>query len=36
MHLFLSFPPRYSISKVVGILKSISASKVFQEFPGVK
>ena len=36
IHLFLSFPPRYSISKVVGILKSISASKVFQEFPGVK
>jgi putative transposase len=36
IHLFLSFPPRYSISKVVGILKSISASKVFQEFPEVR
>ena len=36
MHLFLSFPPRYSISKAVGILKSISASRVFQEHPEVK
>ena len=36
IHLFLSFPPRYSISKVVGILKSISASRIFQEFPDVK
>ena len=36
VHLFLSFPPRYSISKVVGILKSISASVIFQEHPEVK
>ena len=36
VHLFLSFPPRYSIAKVVGILKSISASRVFQEHPEVK
>ena len=36
IHFSLSFPPRYSISKVVGILKSVSASKVFQEFPEVK
>ena len=36
VHIFLSFPPRYSIAKVVGILKSISASRVFKEFPGVK
>ena len=36
IHLFLSFPPRYSISKVVGIFKSISASKLFQEYPEVK
>jgi len=36
VHIFLSFPPRYSISKVVGILKSISASVVFQEHPEVK
>ena len=27
VHIFLSFPSRYSITKVVGMLKSISASK---------
>ena len=36
VHIFLSFPPRYSISKVVGMLKSISASVVFKEHPEVK
>ena len=36
VHIFLSFPPRYSISKVVGMLKSISASVIFREHPGVK
>ena len=36
VHLFLSFPPRYSISKVVGMLKSISASVIFKEHPEVK
>ena len=36
VHLFLSFPPRYSISKVVGMLKSISASKVFKSHPEVE
>ena len=36
VHIFLSFPPRYSISKVVGILKSISGSVIFQEHPEVK
>ena len=36
VHLFLSFPPRYSIAQVVGMLKSISASEVFEEFPEVK
>ena len=36
VHILLSFPPRYSISKVVGILKSISGSKIFKEFPKVK
>ena len=35
VHLFVSFPPRYSIAKVVGILKSISASRVFQDYPEV-
>jgi len=32
----LNFPPRYSIVQVVGMLKSISASEVFEEFPEVK
>jgi putative transposase len=36
VHLFLSFPPRYSIGKVVGLFKSISASEIFEEFPSVK
>ena len=34
--IFLDFPPRYSIAKVVGILKSISASQVFEEFPQLR
>src|SRR3989304_5994658 len=36
VHVLLSFPPRYSISKVVGIIKSISSSKIFAEFPKIK
>ena len=36
VHLFLNFPPRYSIAKVVGILKSISASELFKEFPELR
>ena len=36
VHLFLDFPPRYSIATVVGILKSISASQVVEEFPQLK
>ena len=36
VHILLSFPPRYSISKVVAILKSISSSKIFSEFPEVR
>ena len=36
IHILISFPPRYSVSKVVGILKSISGSKIFNEFPKVK
>ena len=35
VHIFLSFPPRYSISKVVGMIKSISASVIFKEYPEV-
>jgi len=33
VHLFVSFPPRLSISEVVGKLKAISAKAIFEEFP---
>lgn len=36
VHIFLSFPPRYSVAHVVGMLKSISASEVFDKFPVVE
>ena len=36
IHILLSFPPRYSIAKVVGIIKEISSSKVFEEYPKIK
>jgi putative transposase len=36
IHILISFPPRYSISKVVGIIKSRSGSMIFEEFPRVK
>ena len=36
VHIFLSFPPKYSISKVVGILKAVSAREIREEFPKVK
>jgi putative transposase len=36
VHILISFPPRYSVSQVVGILKSISGSKVFEEFPKIR
>jgi putative transposase len=36
VHIFLSFAPRYSISRVVGIIKSISAKEVFRQHPEVK
>ena len=36
IHLFVSFPPRYSIARVVGLFKSISASVLFKEFPELK
>ena len=36
VHVFLSFPPRYSIARVVGMLKSISASVIFAKHPEVK
>jgi putative transposase len=36
VHLFCSFPPRYSIAQVVTRFKSLSAKAVFREFPQVK
>ena len=36
IHVLISFPPRYSIAKVVGIIKGISGSKIFEEYPKVK
>ena len=36
VHLFCSFPPRYSIAQVVTRFKSLSARAVFREFPQVK
>ena len=36
VHVFLSFPPRYSIARVVGMMKSISASVIFEEHTEVK
>jgi putative transposase len=36
VHLLISFPPRYSVSKAVGIIKSISGSRIFKEFPKTK
>jgi len=35
VHLFIGAPPRYSPSEIVQIMKSISAKKLFQEFPEV-
>jgi len=36
VHLFLSAPPRYSPAEIVQIIKSISAKRVFKQFPEVK
>jgi len=36
VHLFLSFPPKFSIAKAVGTFKSISASVLFKEDPELK
>ena len=36
VHRFLSFPPRYSISAVVGLLKAVSAKEIREEFPEVR
>ena len=36
VHLFLSAPPRYAPSEIVQMMKSVSAKKVFQEFPTLR
>lgn len=36
VHLFCSFPPRYSIAQVVTRFKSLSARAIFREYPEVK
>jgi len=36
VHIFLGFPPKYSISDVVKSLKGSSARAIFQRYPEVK
>jgi putative transposase len=36
VHIFCTFPPRYSISQVVTRLKSLSARATFREFPTLR
>ena len=36
VHILLSFPPKYSISKVVEVLKSVSSTIIRKEYPNVK
>ena len=36
IHVLISFPPRYSIAQVVGIIKGKSGSKIFEEYPMLK
>jgi putative transposase len=36
VHIFLSLLPRYSIARLVGILKSISVRGIFERFPELK
>ena len=36
IHILLSFPPRYSIAQVVGIIKGKSGGKIFEEYPMLK
>lgn len=36
VHILMSFPPKYSIGKVVRTIKSISARELFREFPRIK
>ncbi|TES90848.1 MAG: IS200/IS605 family transposase [Candidatus Cloacimonadota bacterium] len=36
VHIFLGFPPRYSIGDIVRIIKSTSARKIFRRYPELK
>ncbi len=36
IHVLISFPPRYSIAQVVGIIKGKSGSKILEEYPKLK
>ena len=36
IHVLISFPPRYSIAQVVGVMKGKSGSKIFEEYPKLK
>ena len=36
VHVFLSFPPKYSIGQVVGLLKAVSAREIRAGFPEVR
>jgi putative transposase len=36
IHVLISFPPRYSIAQVVGIIKGKSVSKILKECPKLK
>ena len=36
VHLYVSFPPRLSISRVVNILKSLTSIQIFREFPALR
>jgi putative transposase len=36
IHLLLSFHPKYSIGQVVRLFKSVTAKRVFENYPGLK
>jgi len=36
IHILISFPPRYSIAQVIGIIKGKSGSRIFEEYPTLK
>ena len=36
IHIFTSIPPKYSVGKIVRVLKSVSAKEIFRRYPEVK